>query len=69
MTLTVSALGPQPLSYRWMKDGQDIPDTKNTDKLTILSFSSENQGKYSCNVIGGQQSIESKPASLGLGTH
>ena len=69
MILTVSALGPQPLTYRWMKDRQDIPGAKTIDKLTILSFSSENQGKYSCNVSGGQQSIESKPASLGLGTH
>ena len=66
VTLTVLAAGPQPLAYRWMKDGQEIPDS-NTDKLTIISFSSDNTGCYSCNVIGGQQSIESKPASLGLG--
>ena len=69
MTLTVSALGPQPLTYRWMKDGQDIPDTKNVNELTILSFSNENQGIYSCNVSGGQQLVESNPASLGLGMY
>ena len=67
--MTVSALGPQPLTYRWMKDGQDIPGAKTINKLTILSFSSENQGKYSCNVSGGQQLVESNPASLGLGMY
>ena len=66
MTLTVSAVGPQPLAYRWMKDGQEICDF-DSDKLTIASFSSDNQGCYSCIVVGGQQSIESKPALLGLG--
>ena len=66
VTLTVSAVGPQPLAYRWTKDGQKIPNSNN-DKLTIISFSSDDQGCYSCIVIGGQQSIESKPASLGLG--
>ena len=50
-----------------MKNGEEISDTKTINKLTITSFSSDNQGKYSCNVIGGQQSIESEPASLGLG--
>jgi hypothetical protein len=49
-----------------MKDGQEIPDSNN-DKLTIVSFSSDSQGCYSCIVVGGQQSIESNAASLGLG--
>jgi hypothetical protein len=49
-----------------MKDGQEIPDSNN-DKLAIVSFSSDNQGCYSCIVVGGQQSIESEPVSLGLG--
>ena len=64
--LTVLAVGLQPLAYRWIKDGQEIPDS-NTDKLTIVPFSSDNTGCYSCIVTGGQQSIESRPASLGLG--
>ena len=69
MILTVSAVGPQTLTYRWMKDGEEISDIKNTDELTITSFSSDNQGNYSCIVSGGQQSIESKPASLRLGMY
>ena len=71
VTLTVSAIGPRPLSYKWIKDGVDISDAKcigaDTDTLTITSFSSENQGNYSCIVSGDQQSVESKPALLGLG--
>ena len=52
-----------------MKDGQDIPDTKNVNELKILLFSNENQGIYSCNVSGGQQLVKSNPASLGLGMY
>ena len=63
----MSAVGPQPLTYKWMKDREEISDVKSTDKLTIVSFSNRDQGNYSCIVRGGQQSIESKPASLGLG--
>ena len=66
VTLTVSAVGPQPFAYRWIKNGQEIPDS-NTNKLTIISFCNGNEGCYSCTVIGGQQSIESKPVSLKLG--
>ena len=51
-----------------MKDEEEIPDAKNTDKLNIASFCSENQGEYSCIVSGGQQSVESEPALLALGT-
>ena len=67
--LFVSAIGPQPLTYRWMKDQKEILDDTNTDKLKITSFSNENQGSYSCIVSGGQQSIETMPASLGLGLY
>jgi hypothetical protein len=68
VTLVVSAVGPQCLNYRWMKDGQEIHNAEDTEKLTIASFSSENQGKYLCIISSSQQSIESKPALLGLGT-
>ena len=68
VTLTVSAIGPQPLAYRWMKDGQELHSAEDTGRLTIASFSSENQGNYSCIVSSCLQSFESKPALLGLGT-
>ena len=68
VTLTVSAVGPQCLTYRWMKDGQEIHCAEDTGKLLIASFFSENEGKYLCIVSSGLQSVESKPALLGLGT-
>ena len=68
VTLTVSAVGPQRLTYRWMKDGQELHSAEDTGKLTIASFSSENQGNYLCIISSSLQSVESKPALLGLGT-
>ena len=72
MTVSVSATGPEPLSYQWKKDGEELlSDIKytgtNTDTLTIISFLKEDRGNYTCTVNGGQQSVESKPAALELG--
>ena len=67
MTLAVSAVGPQPLTYKWMKDREEVSDIEVDEKLTITSFSNQDQGNYTCLVSGGRQSIESTPASLGLG--
>ena len=67
MTLSVSAVGPQSLTYQWMKDGEGVSDAQISDKLTITSFANQDQGHYTCLVSGGWQSIESRPASLGLG--
>ena len=73
VTLTVSAIGPQPLNYKWIKDEEEISDARyfgaDTNKLIITSFVSENQGNYLCCVTGGQQSVKSKPATLQLGTY
>ena len=68
VTLSVSAVGPQHLTYRWMKDGQELHSAEDAGKLTIPSFSSENEGYYSCIISTSLQSIESKPVLLGLGT-
>ena len=68
VTLTVSAVGPQRLTYQWMKDGQELHSAEDTGKLTIASFSIENQGNYLCNISSSLQSVESRPALLGLGT-
>ena len=67
MTLAVSAVGPQPLTYKWMKDGEGVSEVQVDEKLAITSFSNQDQGNYTCLVSGGQQSIESTPALLGLG--
>ena len=68
MTLTVSAVGPQHLTYRWMKDGQELHSAEDTGKLTIPSFSTEKEGYYSCIISSTLQSFESKPALMRLGT-
>ena len=67
MTLAVSAVGPHPLTYKWMKDGKEVSDIQVDEKLIITSFSNQYQGNYTCLVSGGYQSIESRPALLGLG--
>ena len=71
VTLSAAAIGPEPLSYKWKKDGVKISDTKckgaNTDTLTIICFSKVDRGNYTCTVNGGHQSVESKPAALELG--
>ena len=67
MTLAVSAVGPQPLTYKWMKDGAGVSDAQISDRLTITSFANQDQGNYTCLVSGGRQSIVSTPALLGLG--
>ena len=68
VTLTVSAVGPQYLTYRWMKDGQELHSAEDASKLAIPSFSTEKEGYYSCIISSTLQSFESKPALLGLGT-
>ena len=71
MDLTVSAIGPEPLHYKWKKNGEDItnPDCTgtNTPTLTIHLFSQDFKGNYSCTVSNDQQSAESEPANLALG--
>ena len=70
--LSVSAIGSEPLSYKWKKDGEELlSDNKckgtNADTLTIVSFSKEDRGNYTCTVNSGHQSVESKSAALELG--
>ena len=68
VTLTVSAVGPKHLTYRWMKDAQELHSAEDTGKLTISSFSTDKEGYYSCIISTSLQSFESKPALLTLGT-
>ena len=71
MVLSVSAIGSEPLYYKWKKNGEGITDPEctgaNTPTLTIDSFSNEHQGMYSCIVNNKQASIESNSANLSLG--
>ena len=70
--LTVNASGLGILSYQWMKDGEDIDEVKypncsgvHTATLTIMPFSSEYEGDYSC-LIKDQtgQNIQSSPLQV-----
>ena len=71
VVLSVSAVGLDPLRYRWKKNGEDITDDDitgtNTQTLNIHSFSQIHQGYYSCTVSSSQQSIQSEAANLTLG--
>ena len=70
VSLTVSAIGPGPLSYKWKRDGADIDDEDYTGVdeviLTIRSFSIKHEGKYTCEVKHDEMFIESETAKLEL---
>ena len=70
--LTVDATGLGILSYKWLKDREDIdeilyPNCSGVDTatLTITPFSSEYEGSYSCLVKDeAGQEIESNPINV-----
>lgn len=70
VSLSISAIGPEPVSYQWKNDGVDIvnEDCIGIDEstLTIRSFSLKHQGNYSCEVKHKEKSVESDPAKLKL---
>ena len=71
MVLSISAVGSEPLYYKWKKNGEDITDPEctgvNTPILTIGSFSRHHQGNFICIVNNEQMSDKSDPANLALG--
>ena len=73
VALSVVAVGAEPLHYKWKKNREDItnPECTGTTSLTltILSFSQAHVGNYSCIISNNQNSIESEPANLALGTN
>ena len=70
VSLSVSAVGPGPLSYKWKKDGVGIVDEDYTgiDEATLIvrSFSLEHEGNYSCEIKYNEKSMESISAKLEL---
>ena len=70
VSLSMSAIGPEPLIYKWKKDGVDIIDQEctgvNEQNLIISSYSLQHEGKYTCEVKSNQKSVESNPAKLEL---
>ena len=71
MTLSVSAVGAENLSYNWKKNGDDFIDSKcngfDTAMLTINNFIPDDQGKYSCVIKNCNASIESEQVDMALG--
>ena len=70
VSLTASAIGPGPLTYRWKRERAVIDDEDCTGvdeaTLTIRSFSQRHEGDYSCQVQCNENFIESHPAKLEL---
>ena len=71
VSLTVSAIGPGTLSYKWKRNKADIDDEDYTGVgepiLTIPSFSLKHEGLYLCEVNHDDQMfLESKTAQLVL---
>lgn len=70
VTLQVSAVGSEQLSYQWKKDKKYITDPKfigiKGPKLTISSFGCSHQGDYICEVKNGHKTITSSCAKLKL---
>lgn len=72
VNLTVDATGLGVLSYKWLKDREDIDEAiypncsgVDTAMLTINPFSSEYEGSYSCLVRDeAGQEIESNPIDV-----
>ena len=61
--LSVSALGPEPLSYQWRRDGNDIPGATRTN-LLLSSVSEAQAGAYSVAVSNAFGVQTSRPAQL-----
>ena len=70
VSLSVSAIGSEPLTYKWKKDEEDIIDQEctgiDTHTLNISCFSSRFQGEYICEVKDDHKTIKSNPAKLEL---
>src|SRR5439155_14616626 len=67
--LSVTAVGPNPLSYQWLKDGINIAGATNST-YTIEQATWTNRGDYSVSVSAGSLSVSSPTTPLtviGLG--
>ena len=63
MTLSVSAVGVEPLLYEWKKDGNS-KFRQRSRTLTIRLFSPEDQGIYTCIVKDKKSQMATEPAAL-----
>lgn len=66
VTLSVQATGAPPLSYRWRKDGVDVPGATGAS-LSIADFDSSDAGAYDVVVSNVCSEVTSAPAVLAGG--
>lgn len=62
-TLSVYALGQQPIFYQWNKGGLDIPGAT-ANSLTFSPLSTNDAGSYSVTVSNANGSLQSAPATV-----
>ena len=72
VSLSVSAIGPGPLAYKWKKDGVDIIDQEShctgasKPTITISSLQCNHEGNYMCEIKYNQKSVRSNSAKIEL---
>jgi len=65
-SFSVSATGPAPLGYQWLRNGQLVPDATNAT-LLVASATTTEIGTYQVRITGGTGGqVLSQPASLEL---
>lgn len=65
VTFSVSAIGPEPFTYIWLKDNVQLPDAIGKD-LYVLYVDPNDEGSYSCIVTSRIGSITSLNAYLSV---
>jgi hypothetical protein len=64
-TLSVETLGPDPISFQWMKDGVDMAGQTGST-LSIQVMSKDSPGDYSVRIRNAYGEVVSEPARLSL---
>ncbi|MCL4178265.1 MAG: hypothetical protein KJ072_11060 [Verrucomicrobia bacterium] len=65
ITLAVDAIGAEPISYQWYRDGQPIPGALNPT-LHIAQSTTADSGTYTVTVSNPFATLASRPASVAI---
>jgi hypothetical protein len=66
ITLTCTALGISPLSFKWQFNGMDLPGATNSS-LTLTNLQYNQSGIYTLSVSNAHALIQSQPALISVG--